>query len=299
MRLFITGGTGFVGSALCRSLVARGDELTLVSRKVETAQQRVGVPVTAVPSVADICAKPVDAVINLAGVPIADRRWSEDRKRELYASRIDLTNQLIDALAQQQQQHRPKVLVSASAVGYYGDCGSRELDEDSRPQQEFTHELCAAWEQAALRAEDLGIRVCIVRIGLVLGPGGGILKRMLTPFRLGLGGRLGSGEQWMSWVHRDDLVRITLYLLDHDTLRGVFNGTAPAPLRNRDFSLVLARQLGRPAALPVPATVLKLGLGEMSRLLLTGQRVIPRRLLDAGFEFHYPEFKAALEHIIP
>lgn len=297
MRLFITGGTGFVGSALCRSLVARGDDLTLLSRKVKTAQQRVGVTVAAVPSVADVSTKPVDAVINLAGLPIADRRWSESRKKELFASRIDLTNQLIDELAQ--QQTRPKLLISASAVGYYGDCGSRQLDEDSRPQQEYTHELCAAWEQAALRAEDLGIRVCIVRIGLVLGPGGGILKRMLTPFRLGLGGRLGSGEQWMSWVHRDDLVRIILYLLDHETLRGVFNATAPEPLRNRDFSLLLARQLRRPAVLPLPAPVLKLGLGEMSRLLLTGQRVIPSRLLDAGFEFHYPEFKAALDDIIP
>lgn len=296
MKLFITGGTGFVGSALCRSLVARGDDLTLVSRNVKTAQQRVGVAVAAVPSVADVSAKPVDAVINLAGLPIADRRWSESRKKELFASRIDLTNQLIDELAQ--QQTRPKVLISASAVGYYGDSGSRQLDEDSRPQQEFTHELCSAWEQAALRAEDLGIRVGIVRIGLVLGPGGGILKRMMTPFRLGLGGRLGSGEQWMSWVHRDDLVRIILYLLDHDTLRGVFNATAPEPLRNRDFSLALARQLRRPTLLPLPAPVLKLGLGEMSQLLLTGQRVMPRRLLDAGFEFQYPELKPALEAII-
>jgi hypothetical protein len=293
MNVFVTGGTGFVGRALCASLAARGDTLTVLSRRANTAQQRAGVQLTPVTSPAQLRSIPTDAVINLAGLPIADRRWSEKRKKALYASRIDVTNRLIDALAQ--LQHRPRVLVSASAVGYYGDCGSQLVDEASKPHAEFTHELCAAWEQAALRAEELDIRVCIIRIGLVLGPDGGLLRRMLPAFRLGVGGKLGSGEQWMSWVHRDDLVRIIIYLLEHDTLRGAFNATAPGPLRNRDFTLALARQLRRPAAVSIPAVLLRLGLGEMSRLLLTGQRVLPKRLQGAGFEFRYEQIDQALQ----
>ena len=183
----------------------------------------------------------LDAVVNLAGLPIADRRWTVKRKQALYASRVDLTNQLIDALAE--QKHRPKVLVSASAIGYYGDGGDRVLDERSRPHPEFSHELCAAWEAAAMRAEGLGIRVCIIRIGLVMGPNGGMLKRLLPVFKLGAGGRLGSGQQWMSWVSLQDLVRAIEYLLDHDTLQGVFNATAPNPVRNNEFTDELAQVL--------------------------------------------------------
>ncbi len=296
MDIFITGATGFVGSALCQTLAARGDKLTALSRQVNTAQERAGAPLTVVSSPAVLRYTSADAVINLAGLPVAGRLWSESRKKALYASRVDLTHQLVEAMAQ--REHRPKVLISASAVGYYGDCGSRLVDENTKPHPEYTHELCSAWEQAALRAEELGIRVCIVRIGLVLGPNGGLLKQMSTPFRLGLGGRLGSGEQWMSWIHRDDLVRAILYLLDRGTLRSVFNATAPNPVRNRDFSQILARQLRRPALLPLPAALLRVSLGEMSRLLLGGQRVLPRRLQDGGFEFHYPDFTAALQDII-
>jgi hypothetical protein len=255
-----------------------------------------GVPVTAVASLAQASATSFDAVINLAGEPIADRRWTDRRKQALYASRVDLTEGLIDSLAQ--QANPPKVLISASAVGYYGDRGSQLLNEDATPHPEFSHELCAAWEAAALRAESLGIRVCIVRIGLVLGPDGGLLKRMGLPFKLGVGGRLGSGEQWMSWIHLDDLVRAIVYLIDHDTLRGAFNATAPEPVTNREFTLQLARQVRRPAVIPVPAAVLKLGLGEMSQLLLTGQRVIPERLQQAGFNFLHPSLAPALEDIL-
>jgi uncharacterized protein len=292
MKVLITGGTGFVGSALCHKLVERGDDLTVLTRNVATAQRRVGVPVKAVEAAVDADLATTDAVVNLAGLPIADRRWTVKRKQALYASRVDLTNQLIDALAE--QKHRPKVLVSASAIGYYGDGGDSVLDELSRPHPEFSHELCAAWEAAAMRAEDLGIRVCIIRIGLVMGPNGGMLKRLLPVFKMGAGGRLGSGQQWMSWVSLQDLVRVIVYLMDHDTLQGVFNATAPNPVRNNEFTAELATVLKRPSVLPVPAPILTLALGEMSQLMLTGQRVIPERLQRAGFEFSHSALREAL-----
>ncbi len=294
MKALITGGTGFVGSALCHKLVGRGDEISVLTRNNATAQRRIGVPVTAVESAGDANLAALDAVVNLAGLPIADRRWSDKRKQALYASRVGLTNQLLDALAE--QKHRPRVLVSASAIGYYGDGGDSILDEQSRPHPEFSHELCAAWEAAAMRAEDLGIRVCIIRIGLVMGPNGGMLKRLLPVFKLGAGGRLGSGQQWMSWVSLQDLVRIIVYLLDHDTLHGIFNATAPNPVRNIEFTDELAQVLNRPSMLPVPAPFLKLALGEMSQLMLAGQRVIPKRLEQAGFDFSHSTLREALTY---
>ncbi len=292
MNVFITGGTGFVGSALSQTLAGRSDQLTVLTRNAGNAQQRVGVPINAVESLADANLPSMDAVVNLAGLPIADRRWSEKRKRALYASRVDLTKQLVDALAEQEKP--PKVLVSASAVGFYGDGGDSLLDEQSRPHPDFSHDLCAAWEAAALRAEKLGMRVCIIRIGLVMGPGGGMLRRMLPAFKLGLGGRMGSGQQWMSWVSLQDLVQMIVYLMDHATLQGIFNGTAPNPVRNSEFTSELASVLGRPAKIPVPAPALKLALGEMSQLMLEGQRVIPARLQQAGFTFSHPTLREAL-----
>lgn len=292
MNVLITGGTGFVGSALSQKLAGRGEQLTVLTRDVGTAQRRVGTAVNAVASLDDAEWPALDAVVNLAGLPIADRRWSEKRKQALYASRVDLTNQLVDALAQQEQ--RPRVLVSASAIGFYGDGGDSLLDERSRPHPDFSHELCAAWETAAERAEKLGIRVCIIRIGLVMGPGGGMLKRMVPGFKLGLGGRLGSGRQWMSWVSLQDLVEMIVYLMDHETLGGVFNATAPNPVRNSEFTSELATVLKRPAKVPVPAAALKLALGEMSQLMLAGQRVIPARLQQAGFTFRHPTLREAL-----
>lgn len=296
MHIFVTGGTGFIGKALCGELCRRGERVTVLSRRPDTVTQRTGLPLEATGSPDYLRDNAVDVVINLAGIPIADRRWSDARKQQLHDSRVSLTQELVAAMAAAPRP--PALLVSASAVGYYGDGGDLLLDEQGRVYQEYTHELCADWEQAALQAEELGLRVAILRIGLVVGAGGGFLGRMLTPFRFGLGGRIGTGQQWMSWVHREDLVRMILYLVAHKTLRGVFNGTAPEPVRNSEFTLSLAQQLGRPAVLPVPATVLRLGLGEMSRLLLTGQRVVPRRLLDAGFEFHYPDLAAALAEVL-
>ena len=292
MDVFLTGATGFIGAALCAALQRRGDRLTVLTRDPAIARHRLGNDVELVSSPSVLTHTPAAVLINLAGLPIADRRWSEARKRALISSRVDLTHRLIDAL--EQSPILPRVLISASAVGFYGDRGNRLVDENTKAQCEFTHKLCYQWEQAALRAESLGIRVCILRIGLVIGSDGGFLGRLLPMFKLGLGGQIGSGEQWMSWVNRHDLVRMILFLIDHDTLQGPFNGTAPRPVRNKEFTRTLARLLKRPAGLTVPGFVLQLTMGEMSGLLLTGQRVVPARLLEAGFSFRFERLDAAL-----
>lgn len=296
MDLFITGGTGFIGTALCQSLQQRGDHLTVMARDPDAAQKHLGRGVDIAATPGFMKQKTPDAVINLAGLPIADRRWSKARKAELRASRVELTHRLVDTL--ECVRVKPKVLISASAVGYYGNQGNRLVDEYTVPREEFTHSLCLDWEKAALRAENLGMRVCILRIGLVVGANGGFLQRMLIPFRLGLGGRLGTGQQWMSWIYQGDLQRMITYLLDHETLQGIFNATAPNPVRNAEFTDVLARQLNRPARMPVPAPMLQASMGEMSRLLLTGQRVVPSRLLEAGFEFKHERLDSALRAVL-
>ena len=296
MNLFITGGTGFIGAALSQALQQQGHRVTVLSRDAAAAQVRLGEHVSVVDSLRALQQTPVDAVINLAGLPIADRRWTEARKAALRASRVDFTHRLVDAMAQ--AAIKPGVLVSASAIGYYGDQANRLVDEYTEPREEFTHALCREWEQAALRAESLGIRVCILRLGLVIGPDGGFVKRMLPPFKMGLGGKLGTGQQWMSWVHRNDVQRMVAYLLAHETLQGVFNGVAPRPVRNEEFTQTLAGLLHRPAKAPVPAAILQLSMGEMSQLLLTGQRVVPSRLLEAGFEFQHERVETALQDIL-
>jgi len=192
----------------------------------------------------------------------------------------------------------PSCLINASAVGFYGDQGDTDVDETTAPADDFGHQLCHQWEQLATQAEALNVRVCIVRIGLVVGRDGGFLEKMLPPFKLGVGGRFGSGQQWMSWVHRDDLVRIIVWLLEHQECSGVYNATAPYPVRNKDFTNILAKKLKRPALLPMPSFVANALFGEMAGLFLTGQRVLPRRITEAGFEFNYPDLKTALAEVL-
>jgi hypothetical protein len=293
MHVLITGATGFIGTQLCQPLLAKGWQITALAR----TPTKVPAPITAVKSLGEIDDQQhFDAVINLAGEPIADRPWSAKRKQALLASRVDLTAELVDFLAS--RQRAPEVMVSASAIGFYGDQGATELDENAPPVTDFAHQLCQQWEQAAIKAEALGIRVCRLRIGLVVGPNGGFLQRMLLPFKLGLGGPIGNGEQWMSWVHRDDLIAAILFLLEHPSASGVFNGTAPNPVDNTAFTQTLARCLHRPAFFRVPAGLLKLVMGEMSQLLTGGQRVLPVRLQEAGFRFRYPELETALEDVV-
>lgn len=294
MHILVTGGTGFIGQALCRHLLERGHRLTVVSRQAsERVKALCGCGVARIAGFTGLDPRTrFDAIINLAGESIAAERWTDARKQVLWDSRVTLTGELVDFI--RRAETKPAVLVSGSAVGYYGNAGDTPLNEDSAPLDDFGHHLCAAWEQAAWRAADAGVRVCLVRTGLVVGRGGGFLARMLPPFRLGLGGPMGDGRQWMSWIHRDDQIAAIEFLLEHAELSGIFNATAPNPVTNREFSRALGRALRRPALLPAPAPALRLVLGELAELLLGGQRVLPKRLLQAGFQFRYPELEMAL-----
>lgn len=292
-RILVTGGTGFIGQSLCPKLIADGYALTVLSRQSTLNVQSLCGRVEAVNDLDQLRGGDgYDAIINLAGEGIADKRWSEARKQELRDSRIALTDKLVEVASS--WRTLPAVLVSGSAVGFYGDQGSQGVTEDAPPHDEFTHRLCSDWEQAALGLEPAGVRVCLSRTGIVAGPGGGFLQRMLLPFKLGLGGRLGSGEQYMPWVHREDVVAALIWMLETDTARGAYNVVSPNPVTNRQFTKCLAGVLGRPAIFPAPAPVLKIALGEMSRLLLTGQMAIPERLEAEGFRFRFPDLSPAL-----
>ncbi|MDF2446387.1 MAG: NAD-dependent epimerase/dehydratase [Moraxellaceae bacterium] len=292
MHILITGGTGFIGSALCPALLSDGHVLTLLTRRPAKAKARYGAAVTAIARLEELPAGPVDAVINLAGEGIADRPWTAARKQALFESRVTLTRELVELLAGRRQS--PRVMISGSAVGWYGDQGDTPLTEGDSPHPEYTHELCDAWERAARGAATLGTRLCLLRIGVVLARDGGMLKRLLPVFRAGLGGRIASGRQWLSWIARDDLVALIRRLLADESLSGVFNATAPAPVTNADFTRTLASVLRRPALVPVPALALKLSLGEMSGLLLGGQKVLPARLTALGFAYKAPTLAECL-----
>jgi hypothetical protein len=231
-------------------------------------------------------------VINLAGAPIGDARWTESRKKLLLDSRVHTTARLIEWMGRARQS--PPVLVSASAVGYYGEQGDRPIHEDTPPTPGFTHDLCAAWEREAGKASALGVRVCVMRIGVVLDRGGGALAKMLPAFRMGAGGRLGDGRHYFPWIHREDLAAIAHWLLENPQARGAYNAGAPNPVTNADFTRALGKALGRPTVLPMPEAALKLLFGEMSELLLVSDRMLPRRLLDDGFKFKYPQLEGAL-----
>lgn len=292
-RILITGGTGFIGQSLCQTLTGSGHALTILSRQPDANVRALCGRVEPVGDLEQLRGRDgFDAVINLAGEGIADKRWSQARKQELRDSRIALTGQLVDVV--RSWDSLPSVLASGSAVGFYGDQGSQRVTEDTLPHDEFTHRMCSDWEQEALKLEADGVRVCLSRTGIVAGPGGGFLQRMLLPFKLGLGGRLGSGEQYMPWVHRDDVVSALVWMVQTETARGAYNVVSPNPVTNRQFTKCLAGVLGRPAIFPAPAPVLKLALGEMSRLLLTGQNAVPERLSAEGFSFRFPDLSPAL-----
>lgn len=296
MRILITGGSGFIGHLLCRRLRDAGHELLVVSRSPSRAQALLPGGTEVRDSVLAFVESAPEAIINLAGEPIADKRWSAAQKRRLIDSRLTVTRDLVTLC--ERLDTPPRVMISGSAMGYYGDQGERDVTEQTPPRDEFAHRLCAEWEAAALAAEPLGVRVALLRTGLVLDAGGGTLAKLLMPFRLGLGGRLGSGRQYMPWIHREDWVNIALFLLERDDLAGPFNASAPHPVTNADFTRALAHHLHRPAVMAVPAGVLRLALGEMSRLLLTGARMRPARLEAAGFRFQYPTLDSALKAIL-
>ncbi len=297
MHILLTGGTGLIGQHLCRHWGEEGHRLTVWSRTPEQVPKRCGRGVRGIAQLEDLAADdPVDAVINLAGAPIADRPWTAARRSLLWASRISLTERLLVWLEGRAQ--RPEVLVSGSAVGWYGDGGERELNEASPPvKEDFASQLCIAWEETAQRAQALGIRVVLVRTGLVLASDGGFLSRLRLPFKLGLGGPLGDGRQWMPWVHIDDQIALIDFLVQHKDASGPYNACAPEPVRNREFAKCLGRALHRPAVLPVPALLLRVGLSELSTLLLGGQRARPTRLLTAGFTFRFNDLQSALDDL--
>lgn len=297
MRILLSGGTGLIGRALCRRWLQEGHELLVWSRSPEQVPQLCGAAVRGVASLEELGDIELDAVINLAGAPIAERHWTRRRKALLWDSRIHLTERLVEWLAG--LSRRPPVLISGSAVGWYGDGGERLLHETDTPQSsDFASQLCIAWEESAQRAQELGMRVVLVRTGLVLASNGGFLARLLPPFRLGLGGRIGSGRQWMPWIHLHDQVALVDFLLRHPSASGAYNACAPQPVRNAEFTRCLAQALHRPALLPLPAPVLRVGFGELSGLLLGGQHVLPERLQAEGFEFRFTELSAALADLL-
>lgn len=287
MRVLVTGGTGFIGASLCHALTGAGHTVTVVTRD----PARAGGSAIAWEHVS-AAVRENDALVNLAGEPLGSRRWDEQQKELIRDSRVGSTRRLVDAVAA--AAPRPKVLVSASAVGYYGPRGDEVLDESAGPGAGFLADVCRAWEQEALRAEDLGLRVVRLRLGVVLAADGGALARMLPPFRAFLGGPVGSGRQWMSWIHRDDVTGLVVAALANDGYRGPVNATAPQPVANRDFASMLGRALARPAWLPTPAFALRLALGDMAELLLTGQRVLPGVASRLGYPWRYPELGGAL-----
>ena len=297
MRILLTGGTGLIGQALCQHWQRQGHELWVWSRDPRKVQ-RLCSGARSVQRLEELsAAQPFDAVVNLAGAPIADRPWTAPRRDLLWRSRVELTRQLVDWMGQ--QPTAPRVLLSASAIGWYGDQGDTPLTEASPPGgKDFGSTLCMAWEQEAERASTHGVRVACLRIAPVLAAQGGMLARLLLPFWLGLGGRLGSGQQWMPWIHLDDQVALMDHLLHNDACSGPYNACAPEAVRNTEFTQTLARTLGRPAVLPAPAWVLRLALGEMSVLLLGGQRLAPRRTQGAGFAWRHPQLASALAQLL-
>lgn len=294
-RILITGGTGFIGHVLCRELLTRGYELTVFSRQpAETVKSSCG-RVETVCDLQQLRSSPgYDVVINLAGEGIADKRWTESRKQMLRDSRIGVTESLVEIICS--WERLPEVLISGSAVGFYGDQGNATVTENTPPNDEFTHQLCRDWENATKPLVDTGVRLCFSRTGLVAGPGGGFLERMILPFKLGLGGRLGPGTQYMPWVHRDDVVQALIWMMETQSAKGPFNVVSPNPATNAEFTRALGKVLLRPTLCPVPASILKVALGEMARLLLTGQKAIPAKLTNEGFTFQYPDLERALSH---
>lgn len=302
MNLVVTGGTGFIGRALCVSLARKGHRVTVLTRKKRLASQLFG------PSVATVewngrdrgaweaSLEGADAVINLAGAPLADARWTESRKRLLTESRVEFTRRLVEAISH--RSTKPSVLISASGIGYYGASDDRVLSEAAPRGEGFLADLCVAWEEAAQGARGFGTRVILLRTGMVLEGDGGALPKMLLPFRLFLGGPIMPGTQWVSWIHRNDHVGLIEWALATPSVSGPLNAVAPEPETMQVFCTSLGRVLHRPCWLPVPETVLSLGLGELGTVMTTGQRVSPQKALHGGYMFKYPTLEPALRAIL-
>lgn len=299
MTTVITGATGFVGSQLLKQV----DQPVILTRNAERARQRFAESnVLAYDWDLDSEPPPAEAfngaqaVIHLAGESVGEGRWTRRKKERILESRVRGTRHLVDRLGTLEE--KPKVLVSASAVGYYGSQGDNILNETATTGNDYLADVCQQWEAEAARAREFGIRVINVRIGIVLGTGGGALKKMLTPFKLGLGGRLGHGNQWMPWIHLSDLVNVLSFAAEHPSFDGPLNATAPNPVTNRDFTRSLGKALRRPTLFPVPGFMLRLALGEFGSILLYSQRVVPEALTGLGYSFRFSDLDTALQDIL-
>lgn len=306
MRVFVTGGTGLIGRRLIKRLLERGDDVAALTRRAGEARELLGPGVDIVegdpmqPGAWMDAVAGCDAVLHLAGENIFNRRWKTWFKQLLWDSRVMSTMNVVAALARQPRRAdgSPKVLVNASAIGFYGPTGDEELTENSSRGNDFLAQLCGAWEEQAAAAEKHGIRVAMVRVGVVLDKEGGALRKMLTPFKLFVGGKIGNGRQYMSWIHHADMVGLFLLALDHAEARGPVNGTAPHPVTNKEFSKALGRALHRPSFFRTPRIMLRLTLGEVANVIASGQRVLPARALALGYQFQFPSLEGALADVL-
>jgi len=305
MKVAIAGATGFVGSRLVERLHSEGHSVLVLARDSERARRVF--PASAYPNLEIVAYTPAesgdwqtsiagcDSVVNLAGVPIAEEKWTAARKQAILDSRKLTTAKLVEAIAL--ANSKPSVLVSTSAIGYYGTSETAEFDETSPAGDDFLAAVCQEWEAAAQPVKDMGTRLAILRFGIILGKGGALAK-MLPPFKLFAGGPIGTGKQWFSWIHRDDVVNLILYALQNPQIEGVLNATAPNPVRMNEFCETLGAVLQRPSWLPVPAFALEFLLGDGAKVVLEGQKVLPKGTLASGFQYQYPTLKLALEEIL-
>ncbi|KXG43730.1 TIGR01777 family oxidoreductase [Tepidibacillus decaturensis] len=302
MNILIVGGTGFVGKELIKSLLKDGHHVSVITRNIAKARTLLGKQVKLLQWESIIAANSsllktyqIDYIINLAGESIGSGRWTQKRKEEIIKSRTETTRAMVDFI--EKLQVKPKGLINASAVGYYGAHEDEEITEDHGVGQDFLAKVSNAWEKEAIRAKEFGVRVVILRIGVVLG-NGGALEKMGLPFRFYIGGPIGKGDHWLSWIHLSDLIKAVQFLLKNDTIDGPINTTAPNPVRMRDFYRYLAKAMNKPYWMYTPALFLRLALGEMSDMVLKGQKVLPKRLLDSGFQFQFASVESALIDIM-
>lgn len=301
-RIVLTGATGLIGRGLYTALRQRGDQITILTRNTDKAgkmfpdAERVLLWAPGMSGAWKSSIDGADGVVHLAGEPIAQERWTEEFKKRIQDSRRRGTRDIVDAIAAAAK--KPGVLISASAVGYYGNSGDTEVHENSPPGSDFLAETCIEWEHEAQRAEAEGVRVVISRMGIVLAEEGGALEKLLTPFKMFAGGPVGNGQQWFPWVHIDDVVGLLLHALDHQEVSGALNAVSPGLLRNRDFAIALGEALKRPARFSVPAFVIKLALGEFGETLLGGQRALPKHTIESGYRFKYDSIEKALSDLV-
>lgn len=292
MNILITGGTGFIGSTLTKFFLQQNNDITILSRNSSKLLQ----PIRVIESINQINAnEKINIIINLAGSPI-NKRWNKTYKKKLISSRVEVTKNLITLI--KRLKEKPDLLISASAIGYYGTQNNKYLDETSSYIDDFTHELCNLWELEAQKAQELGVRTCITRLGVVLGKNGGALEKILPLFKLGLGGNIGSGKQFFSWIHLDDVIDIFNFLISNKKQKGIYNLTSPNPITNSQFTKALSETLKRPDFFTIPSFLIKMIFGEMGdKLLLNGPAVYPKKLLDSGYEFKFKTIESALKNL--